>query len=98
MQVYLIECGRFFILYVKERQEYFIVDDHPEYLAQFKSGAMECDQWKHGLKFNADENALKLFYLPEHNSGAVIASRHSDNASPKVYDKYRFRDLGANKL
>ena len=51
MQVYLIECGEHFILFVRELKAYFFVKEHPEYLAAFISGQLQCDQWKDGHRF-----------------------------------------------
>lgn len=116
MMVYLIECGNVLVLYVKECQEYFIVDQHPEYLKQFVSGTLDCENWHGGKKFPFDNNTfiintenlpkektlgkniseedlLQLFYLPENNPGAVIASRHVEQREPKIYNKYRFPRL-----
>lgn len=114
MTVYLIECGDVMVLYVQERQEYFIVNDHPKYLQQFIQGVMDCAAWQGGKKFVFDnkaftdntvdppkelqlgenideEDLLKLFYLPENNPGAVIASRNDKQSEPKIYNKYAFK-------
>lgn len=93
--VYLIECGFVKILYVESLKQYFDIKTHPRYFQAFLSGELNTDQWGGGKVFFGDlsDDYLKLFYLPENNPGAVIASRDHNQASPKIYNKYLFNAI-----
>ncbi len=94
MHFYLIECGSQWIIYVKEKQSYFLIEKDSSFLNKMSEENTELTFNEEELKFpSQNAELLEAFCSPEKNL-SVIAYRNSEEKNICIYDTKKFNVKG----